>query len=68
MMNSYAVIYEFVAGKYTAIQLDRKIEERSYSRIVVDGSKYPIVPTYDMGTCIGIEAQGGFVGKSVELK
>ena len=64
----YTVTYEFVAGKYTALKIDRKIEEPRYTHAVIDGFEYKLVPTYDMPLCIGIEAQGGFLGKKVEIR
>lgn len=64
----YTVTYEFVAGKYTVLKLDRKIEEPRYTHAVIDGVAYKLVPTYDMPLCIGIEAQGGFLGKKVEIR
>lgn len=64
----YTVVYEFVVGKYTVLKLDRKIEERRYSHVCIDGKHYALVPTYDMPLCIGIEANGGFVGKTVAVE
>ena len=64
----YTVVYELVAGKYTALKLDREIEERRYSHVWIDGKHYALVPVYDMPLCIGIEANGGFIGKTVTVE
>lgn len=64
----YTVVYEFVAGKYTVLKLDREIEEHWYSHVCIDGKSYTLIPMYDMPLCIGIEANGCFTGKEVKIE
>lgn len=61
------VIDEFQIGKYTVLGLDKPITARAYRRYRIDGKVYEIVPVYDAPKCIAIEAEGSFLGKTVEF-
>jgi hypothetical protein len=61
------IVREFVINQYTILTLDGEMPKKCYSKYVIDGKEYAIVPLYDMPNCIAIEAGGGFVGKTVEF-
>ena len=62
----YTVVSEFRAGKYTVMEIDKKITETNYNKYLIDGQFYPVVPVYDLPLHIAIESSGGFIGKKVE--
>ena len=61
------IIDEFAIDKYIIFTLDGEKPKRGYSKYVIDGKPYSIVPVYDMPNCIAVEASGHFVGKTVEF-
>lgn len=62
----YKVIGELHAGKYSILELDRKIEDVGYSSYMVGGHIYPVVPVYDLPNNIAIESDEDHIGMSVE--
>lgn len=62
----YKVISGFRAGKYAVLKLDQGIIEREYKGFRIDGKDYKSVPVYDLPGHIAIEAEGSFVGKTIE--
>ena len=63
----FKIIDEFAIDKYIILTLDGEKPKRGYSKYVIDGKQYVIVPIYDMPKCIAIEASGHFIGKTVEF-
>jgi hypothetical protein len=62
------VAYEFSVGKYKVLKLDGEKPGAKYTRYVIDGKSYNIIPMYDAEGCIAIEASGSFIGKTVEFE
>lgn len=62
------VVYEFQAGKYTVLKLDRAITAKNYSKYIIKGKQYDIVPVYDMKNCIAIQCSDSFLGESVGVE
>lgn len=63
----YKVISEFSVGKYKVLRLDGPNPNKEYTKYLIDGKEYAIVPMYDAVDCIAIEASGSFKGKMVEF-
>lgn len=63
------IIDEWVVRKYTILTLDEELPRQAIWHYVIDGVEYEPVIVYDMGkNVIAIEADGGFIGKTVEFK
>ena len=62
------VVSEFSIGGYKVLTLDDSVPNRGYREYVIDGKSFGIVPLYDIPNSIAIEANGSFVGKTVEFK
>lgn len=63
------IIDEWVVRKYTILTLDEEVPHQAIWYYVIDGVEYEPVIAYDMGkNIIAIEANGGFIGKTVEFK
>ena len=61
------VVSELHVRNYVALALDGEIPRKEHNRYIIEGVEYNIVPVYDMPRCIGIEAEGSFIGKEVEF-
>lgn len=61
------VVSEWKIGKYVALELDQDLPMKAYHKYRIDGADYDIVPVYDLPMHIAIEAEGSFLGKSVEF-
>lgn len=61
------VISEFSVGKYKVLKLDGVKPDKKYTRYLIDGKEYAIVPIYDAVDCIAIESSDSFKGKTVEF-
>ena len=62
------VIKENNIGKYKTLKLDHALPTKPYTKYVIDGTVYDIVPIYDATNCITIVGSGSFIGKTVEFK
>ncbi len=60
------VVDEFKLGRYAVLKLDGmpKTRHRKYK---IDGVEFEPIPIYDTYQCIAIEAEGSFLGKTVEF-
>ena len=61
------VISELNIKNYKILTLDGELPLKPYTKYVIDGKTYDIVPMYDMPNCIAIESAGHFEGKTVEF-
>ena len=61
------VVSEFSLGKYKVLDIKGQYPKTKYTKYVIDGKKYDIVPVYDMPNCIAIESKESFKGKNVEF-
>ena len=59
---------ELKAGKYKVLKLDGARPNIRYSKYVIGGKEYGIVPIYDAIDCIAVESSDSFEGKTVEFK
>lgn len=62
------VISEMSIKNYKILRLDGELPLKRYTKYVIDGKTYDIVPVYDMPNCIAIESVDYFKGKTVEFK
>ena len=63
----YKVVSEIRLNKYIILSFDKPIIESAYSKIVIEGREFKIVPMYDFPG-IAIESPDSFIGKKVEFK
>lgn len=68
MIDMAKVISEFIIGKYKILKLDSALPLKGYTKYVIDGNDYDIVPIYDAVNCIAIESKDSFIGKIVEFE
>ncbi len=61
------IINQMNIGKYAALELSDDLPMNNYTKYRIAGKIYNIVPVYDLPRHIAIEAQGFFVGKTVEF-
>lgn len=61
------IISQWSVGKYVVLEIDQGLPMRPYKKYRIDGKEYDIVPVYDLPGSIAIEANGDFVGKTVEF-
>ena len=61
------VVNVWKIGKYTTLELDEGTPMQPYHKYCIDGREYDIVPVYDMPNHIAVEAEGDFLGKTVEF-
>ncbi len=61
------IISQWSIGKYTTLEMDRELPMEKYTKFRIDGKEYEPVPVYDLPNHIAIEAQGNFIGKTVEF-
>jgi hypothetical protein len=66
-MGMRKIINQMNIGKYAALELSDDLPMNSYTKYRIAGKIYNIVPVYDLPRHIAIEAQGDFVGKTVEF-
>ena len=59
------VISEFSVGNYMMLKLDDAIPSKEYTKYLIDGKEYAIVPVYDAVNCIAVESSDSFMGKTV---
>ena len=62
------VISEMSIKNYKILRLDGELPLKRYTKYVIDGKTYDIVPVYDMPNCIAIESVDHFEGKTVDFK
>lgn len=63
----YHIVSEWiVADKYNLLQTDTKVVEGDCAAVVIDGTAYKILPTFDVPG-VGIESNKSFVGKDFEI-
>lgn len=62
------VISDFGIGKYRVLKLDGQKPKARYTKYLIDGKAYDIVPVYDAENCIAVEADKSLKGKTVEFK
>lgn len=61
------IISQWTVGKYAVLEMDQGFPMKAYKKYRIDGKEYDIVPVYDFPGNIAIEAEGDFVGKTVEF-
>lgn len=60
------VVSELSIGKYKVLTLDEKKTDVSYTKYLIDGKEYNIVPIYDAPNCIAVESNDVFIDKHVK--
>lgn len=60
------VISEFKIHKYVVLKLD-KMPKTKYTKYRIGNIEFAPVPVYDMPSCIAIESNESFIGKTVEF-
>jgi len=66
--NERIVVSEFIVTKYTVLVLNENRPWIPWRRYLIDDVVYDYVMVNDLGwDVIAIEAQGGFVGKTVKF-
>lgn len=63
----YTVIDEIHLEEYIILKLDKDIVEKKYTKYVIEGKEFDIVPIYDAKQCIAIKAKGSYVNKKVNV-
>lgn len=61
------IISQWTVGKYIVLEIDQELPMKTYKKYRINGKEYDIVPVYDFPGNIAIEAEGDFVGKTVEF-
>lgn len=61
------IISQWTVGKYLVLEIDHELPMKTYKKYRINGKEYDIVPVYDFPGNIAIEAEGDFVGKTVEF-
>ena len=54
-------------SRYRLLKLDGELPRCGYSKYIIDGNVYDIVPVYDAPNCIAVESTDSFKGKCVEF-
>lgn len=62
------VVSDFAIGAYRVLALDGEKPNTKYTKYVIEGKEYKIIPAYDIGNCIAIKSTSSFVGKTVEFR
>lgn len=62
------VTSEMSIGDYKVLTLDGALPLKRYTKYVIEGKEYDIIPVYDLPNCIAIESEDHFEGKTVEFK
>ena len=61
------IMSDFSIGKYRVLMLDGEKPKTPYTKYLIDGEAYDIVPVYDATDCIAVESNVSLKGKSVEF-
>ncbi|WP_017416040.1 hypothetical protein [Clostridium tunisiense] len=61
------VISEFRVKNYAVLKLDEDKPLKKYSKYLIDGLEYEIVPVYDSPRCIAIESNDSFLNKEIKF-
>ncbi|NLK23566.1 MAG: hypothetical protein GX309_06205 [Clostridiales bacterium] len=61
------VISEFKIKNYMVLKLDNDKPLKKYTKYLIGGNEYEIVPIYDADKCIAIEADRSFLGENVKF-
>ncbi len=61
------VIFEVSVGKYKLLTLDEKQSDVAYNIYQIDGKEYEPVLIYDAPSCVAIESNESFEGKTVKF-
>lgn len=61
------IIEDFQVSRYRLLKLDGELPRCGYSKYIIDGNVYDIVPVYDAPNCIAVESTDSFKGKCVEF-
>ena len=61
------VVSEFRVKNYLVLKLDKDKPLEKYSKYLIDGSEFEIVPVYDAPNCIAIESDKSFLNKEVKF-
>jgi hypothetical protein len=61
------VISEFRVKNYAVLKLDEDRPLKKYSKYLIDGVEYEIVPVYDAPRCIAIESNDSFLNKEIKF-
>ena len=63
----YKILNGWIVGKYTLLELDQDLPEKSYDKYLIDGICYKPIPVYDLPRHIAIEGNGDFKEKTVKF-
>lgn len=61
------VISEFKIKNYAVLKLDEDKPLKKYSKYLIDGLEFEIIPVYDAPRCIAIESDKSFLNKEVRF-
>lgn len=64
----YTVLSEFRVGDYAVLKLNKDKPLKEYSKYLIDGLEFDIIPIYDASRCIAIKTKDSFLNKNVEFK
>lgn len=62
------VISEIAVGNYKVLKLDGSKPNRKYTKYIIDGQQYDIVPMYDAENCIAVKSSESLNGKTVSFE
>ena len=63
-LTIHSVIYEFQVANYKVLKLDTKNTDKPYTKYLINGIEYDIVPLYDIDNCIAIESNEFYDNKT----
>lgn len=61
------VVSEFKVKDYLVLKLDNDVPLKKYTKYLIDGICFDIVPIYDAPRCIAIKASSSFINKKVKF-
>lgn len=62
------IVSDLRIGKYRVLKLDEAKPREPYTKYLIDGKAYDIVPVYDAKDCVAVEADESLLGKTIEFK
>lgn len=68
MIDMVKVIDEFSIKQYKVLTLDQMDMPQNYSKYIIDGKPFDVVPVYDLPGCIAVVSDDCFIGKTVEFE
>lgn len=62
------VVSEIKVGNYSVLKLDGSKPNHKYTKYIIDGQQYDIVPMYDADNCIAVRSSESLNGKTVSFE